>query len=434
MHIDVEAHTIMYQVIIGFGILLLLYILLIKEYFHRTVAAGLTAALTLIVLILLGRRTYMEILEGIDVDTIILLMAMMTMVTIMAEANIFTYLAIKIINKTYKNPFLLMTILCLSTGIISGFIDNVTTVILMTPIIINIAKRIRIDPRPLLVAIILESNIGGTATLIGDPPNILIGTFADLGFNDFIVNLGPIVAIDMIVTLAILRLIFKDWFNMWKHRIRYFTIDETIEINRPLMYKSLIIFSITIVLFLLEDTLGYPPAIPALIGAGLLLATASREVTIHRALEGVEWTTLVFFIFMFIIIRGVQILGVMDFIAGNIASLNISKEALIIVIVWVSAIFSAFVDNIPFVMSMIPVIQKLNMTLGIAGPVLYWALSLGGCLGGNGTLLGASANIVVASVAEKHGYDISFKYFLGKGMPIMIITVGLATIYLLLFY
>ena len=425
---------IMYHVFIGFGILFLLYILLIKEYFHRTVAAGLTAALTLVVLILLGRRTYMEVLEGIDVDTIILLMAMMTMVTIMAEANIFTYLAIKIIKKTHKNPFLLMTILCLSTGIISGFIDNVTTVILMAPIIINIAKRIRIDPRPLLVAIILESNIGGTATLIGDPPNILIGTFADLGFNDFIVNLGPIVAIDMIVTLAILKFIFKDWFTMWKHRIRYFAIDETIEINRPLMYKSLIIFSITITLFFLEDTLGYPPAIPALIGAGLLLATTSREVTIHRALEGVEWTTLVFFIFMFIIIRGVQILGVMDFIAGNIASLNMPKEALIIVIVWVSAIFSAFVDNIPFVMSMIPVIQKLNMTLGIAGPVLYWALSLGGCLGGNGTLVGASANIVVASVAEKHGYDISFKYFLGKGMPIMIVTVGLATIYLLLFY
>jgi len=200
---------IMYHVFIGFGILFLLYILLIKEYFHRTVAAGLTAALTLVVLILLGRRTYMEVLEGIDVDTIILLMAMMTMVTIMAEANIFTYLAIKIIKKTHKNPFLLMTILCLSTGIISGFIDNVTTVILMAPIIINIAKRIRIDPRPLLVAIILESNIGGTATLIGDPPNILIGTFADLGFNDFIVNLGPIVAIDMIVTLAILKFILR---------------------------------------------------------------------------------------------------------------------------------------------------------------------------------------------------------------------------------
>ena len=434
MRIGVEAYMVMYYVIIGFGILLFLYILLIKEYFHRAVAAGLTAALTLVVLILLGRHEFMEVLEGIDIDTIILLMAMMIMVTIMAESKIFTYLAVKIIKKTHRSPFLLMTILCLLTGVISGFIDNVTTVILVTPIIINIAERIRIDPRPLLIAIILESNIGGTATLIGDPPNILIGTFADLGFNDFIVNLGPIAVVDMVVALIVLKFIFKDWFNMWRHRARYFDIDEIIEINRPLMYKSLIIFSITIVLFLLEDTLGYPPAIPALIGAGLLLAMASKEVTIHRALEGVEWTTIVFFIFMFIVIRGIQILGVMDFIAGNIASLNMSKDALIIVILWVSAILSAFVDNIPFVMSMIPVIQKLNIALGIGGPILYWALSLGGCLGGNGTLVGASANIVVASVAEKHGYDISFRYFLGKGMPIMVITVGLATVYLLLFY
>ncbi len=434
MCVNAEAYMVMYNVVIGFGILLLLYVLLIKEYFHRTVAAGLTAALTLLILMPLGRRAYMEVLEGIDVDTIILLMAMMTMVTIMAEANIFTYLAVKIIKKTHRNPFLLMAILGISTGVISGFIDNVTTVILMTPIIINIARRIRVDPRPLLIAIIIESNIGGTATLIGDPPNILIGSAAGLGFNDFVVNLGPIVAVDMIVALVILKIIFRRWFYAWRYRVKHFVIDEAVEINRPLMYKSLIIFSLTIALFSLEDILGYPPAIPALIGAGLLLATASREVTIHRALEGVEWTTLVFFIFMFIIIRGIEILGVMDYIANSILSLSMPKEALIIVIIWVSAILSAFVDNIPFVMSMIPVIQGLNKALGIVNPVLYWALSLGGCLGGNGTLVGASANIVVASVAEKHGYDISFKYFLSKGMPIMIVTVGLATIYLLLFY
>ncbi len=434
MCVNAEAYMVMYNVVIGFGILLLLYVLLIKEYFHRTVAAGLTAALTLLILMPLGRRAYMEVLEGIDVDTIILLMAMMTMVTIMAEANIFTYLAVKIIKKTHRNPFLLMAILGISTGVISGFIDNVTTVILMTPIIINIARRIRVDPRPLLIAIIIESNIGGTATLIGDPPNILIGSAAGLGFNDFVVNLGPIVAVDMIVALVILKIIFRRWFYAWRYRVKHFVIDEAVEINRPLMYKSLIIFSLTIALFSLEDILGYPPAIPALIGAGLLLATASREVTIHRALEGVEWTTLVFFIFMFIIIRGIEILGVMDYIANSILSLSMPKETLIIVIIWVSAILSAFVDNIPFVMSMIPVIQGLNKALGIVNPVLYWALSLGGCLGGNGTLVGASANIVVASVAEKHGYDISFKYFLSKGMPIMIVTVGLATIYLLLFY
>ncbi len=198
--------------------------------------------------------------------------------------------------------------------------------------------------------------------------------------------------------------------------------------------KSIAAFILTIILFLLEDVIGYPPAIPAVIGTGILLATASREVSIHMALEGVEWTTLVFFVFMFIVIRGIEILGVMDFIANSIATLHLPLELLIIIIVWVPALLSALVDNIPFVMSMIPVIKQLNTMMGISSPVLFWALSLGGCLGGNGTLVGASANIVVASIAEKHGYNISFKYFFKQGLPVTILTIFLATIYLLLFY
>lgn len=424
----------MHNIIIGFLLLGLLYFLLIKEYYHRTVAAGLVASLTLIVLIMYGRYSYIEILEGIDVDTIILLLSMMTMVTIMAHTNLFTYLAVKIIKKTYKNPFILMAFLSLITGLISGFIDNVTTVILMTPIILDIAKKIHVDPRPLLLAIVFESNIGGTATLIGDPPNIIIGSAADLGFNDFLFNLGPIVAVDMILGILLLKFIFKDWFREWKYRTQKFNLHEEIEVNKPLMYKTLFAFFLTIGLFLLEDKLGYPPAIPAVIGAGLVLTFASKEVTIHEALEGVEWTTLVFFIYMFIIIKGIQLLGVMDFIANSILALSLPKEALILLIVWVTAILSAFIDNIPFVMSMIPVIKYLNYSLGIHTPVLYWALSLGGCLGGNGTIVGASANIVVASMAEKHGYSISFKKFLKTGMPIMAVTVLASTVYLLLFY
>lgn len=425
----------MLGIVAGFAILVFLYALLVTERYHRTVAAGLAASVTLLVLIVMGFRDFKAVIEGIDVDTIVLLMSMMTMVTIMAESNVFTYLAVKLIDRTHDNPFLLMAILGLVTGVISGYIDNVTTVVLISPIILDIARKTRIDPRPLLITIILESNIGGTATLIGDPPNILIGSAADLGFNDFLLNLGPIVALDMAVALAMVKLMYRPWFSEWRRRMRFFRVTAgEIRVHRPLMAKSLAAFAVTIVLFLLEDVIGYPPAIPAVIGAGILLATASREVTIHRALEGVEWTTLVFFIFMFIVIRGVELLGVMDYIAGSIAAMHLSKQLLVVTIVWVSAILSALIDNIPFVMSMIPVIKSLNQAMGITSPVLYWALSLGGCLGGNGTLVGASANIVVASIAEKKGYNISFRYYLARGMPVTLATVALATLYLLAFY
>ncbi len=423
-----------HHILIGFMILAFLYYLLVKEYFHRTVAAGLTASITLLALILMGRGYFREVIEGIDVDTLVLLMSMMTMVTIMAHSNLFSYLALKLIRKTHGNPFYLMAILGLATGGISAFVDNVTTVVLMTPIIIDISRRLRVDPRPLLLAIVFESNIGGTATLIGDPPNILIGSATGLGFNDFIVNLGPIVAVDMVTTLFLLKVFYKDWFKEWSYRLKRTVIVERIKVHRPLMIKSLIAFAVTIALFTLEDVIGYPPAIPAMIGAGILLATASREVSIHTALEGVEWTTLVFFVFMFVVIRGVEIMGVMDYIADLIAGLGISREYMIIMIVWVSAVLSAFVDNIPFVMSMIPVIKHLNSIMGVTSPALFWALSLGGCLGGNGTLVGASANVVVASLSEKHGYSIGFNYYLKYGMPVMVLTVGLANLYLLLFY
>ncbi len=423
-----------HHVLVGFALLFFLYFLLVKEYFHRTVAAGLTASLTLLALILMGRGYFREVIEGIDVDTIVLLMSMMTMVTIMAHSHLFTYLAVKLIKKTHGDPFLLMAILSLSTGAVSAFVDNVTTVVLMTPIILDITRKLRVDPRPLLLSIVFESNIGGTATLIGDPPNILIGSATGLGFNDFLFNLGPIVAVDMFATILLLKYMFHGWFEEWKYRLKHTIAVEEIKVHRPLMIKSIIAFSITIVLFLLEDVIGYPPAIPAMIGAGILLATASREVTIYKALEGVEWTTLVFFVFMFVVIRGIEIMGVMDFIATSMASLGFGKELMIIVIIWISAILSAFVDNIPFVMSMIPVIKDLNRFLGITSPVLFWALSLGGCLGGNGTLVGASANVVVASIAEKHGYSIRFNYYLKYGLPVMLLTVGLANMYLLLFY
>ncbi len=424
----------MLNVLIGFAVLGLLYVLLIKEIMHRTVAAAFTASLTILILFLLNIHAYEELLMGIDIDTILLLMSMMIMVTIMSRSNLFTYIAILIIKKTGDNPFILMSILGLIAGTISAFIDNVTTVILITPIILQIAREIRMDPRPLLLAIVFESNIGGTATLIGDPPNILIGTAADLGFNDFIVNLSPIVAVDALITLIIFKLLYKNWFNEWRKRAKNIYIEEHVELDKPLLYKSLSVFIFVIILFFLEDAFHYPPAIPAVIGAGLLLACVARSISIHEVLEGVEWSTLVFFIFMFIVIRGVELLGVMDFIASSISSLNLSREIIIVIIVWVSAIFSAFVDNIPFVMSMIPVIKYLNHVLHITNPVLYWALSLGGCLGGNGTLVGASANVVVASIAEKHGYSINFNYFMKRGMIIMIITVALSTIYLLLFY
>ncbi len=423
------------HVSIGFAVLVVLYGLLVFEVMHRTAAALLSAAIILILNVILRFTDYTDLIRGIDLNTILLLMSMMMIVSVLSRTGVFGYLASKILLKFYLSPFLLIITLTTITAVVSAFIDNVTTVLLITPIVLEIMDKLRIDPRPVLMAIVFASNIGGTATLIGDPPNIIIGSAAGLGFNDFIFNLAPAVALDFLLFLVLIRIMYSRWIVHYKKRVgRLGEIKAgKTYIDRPMLYRVLGILFLVLVMFLLEDFFEYPPAIPPLIGVGLLMLL-SRNIDIENVLRDVDWSTLVFFAAMFVVIRGVERLGVMDFIANGISSMTSDFTMLLLLIVWISAIVSAFVDNIPFVMSMIPVIAAISRTIGVDAIPLYWALSLGGCLGGNGTIVGASANVVVAGISDRHGYHISFKTFMRYGMPVLFLTVGFSSIYLVLRY
>ncbi len=421
-------------VVLGFAILILMYVLLTFEVMHRTAVAILAAAIVVGLNIALRFSTFEELLLGIDLDTILLLMSMMIIVGVLSKTGVFEYIASVMLYKFHAHPMLLLSILSAMTAGISAFIDNVTTVLLVAPIVIEMARRINVDPRPLLLSIVFASNIGGTATLIGDPPNIIIGSAAKLGFMDFIRHLTPIVVADLGLFIVLTRFLYRRWIASYGERARVLKKQWSTPIDRDLLRRVEIVLGVVLGLFFLEDVLGYPPAIPAMIGAGITMVFIRKRMTIDEVLRFVDWSTLVFFISMFIAIRGIEKMGVMDFIAQSIIALSTSFAALLMIVLWLSAFVSAFVDNIPFVMAMIPVIRSLTRTLGVDPMPLYWALSLGGCLGGNGTLVGASANIVVAGIAEKYGYHISFRTFLKYGMPVMVATVGLAAIYLILRY
>ena len=422
---------------IGGLVLVVLYILLTLEVAHRTVVALIMAGIVLLLNVIIGFSSYIELLEGIDIDTILLLMSMMIMVSILSETGFFSFIASKVLIKYFNKPYQLVIILTGLTAAVSAFIDNVTTVLIITPIVIEVCQRIRIDPRPLLVMIVFASNIGGTATLIGDPPNILIGTHADLGFMDFIYHVTPAVLAIFLVFILVVRLIFRKWFKIYYEKIEGVErsrVAYSVSMDKRRVEIVLFPFLLVIILFILEDLLGYPPAVPALIGVGILFAMIGRDIDIDEVLHRVDWTTLVFFMAMFIIIKGVEKLGLMHAIAYGLLGFSSNKAILLVMIAWVSALISAFVDNIPFTMTMLPVIDIIAESVSYDITPLYWALSLGACLGGNGTLVGASANIVVAGIAEKHGYPISFKGFLKYGMIVTTISLIISTIYLLLRY
>ncbi|MCD6340758.1 MAG: ArsB/NhaD family transporter [Desulfurococcales archaeon] len=420
----------------GFGILAFLYVLLTLEVMHRTSAALLTLAVVMVLNVFLRFADFRDLLEGIDIDTILLLMCMMIIVGVLSKTGFFSYVASKILSHFYRNSIMLILILSGFTAAVSAFIDNVTTVLLVTPMVLAIFNELRLDPRPALLAIVFASNIGGTATLIGDPPNIIIGSVAKLGFMSFIRNLTPIVAVCFFVFILVFKVMNKKWlvtYNEFASRVEL-GLKHYQQVDKPFLMKMSVILLLVITLFFLEDILEYPPAIPAIIGAGLAVTLARKYIKIEDLLHFVDWTTLVFFISMFMIVRGVQRLGTIDFIAHAISGMAGTSVATLMLILWISAVMSAFIDNIPFVMAMVPTIPVIASSIGISSTPLYWALSLGACLGGNGTLVGASANVVVAGIAEKYGYHISFGYFLKYGMSTMLITVGVSAIYLILRY
>lgn len=424
---------------IGFAILITLYTLLTLEIFHRTVIALIMVGIVFIINLILRYAPFTQLIEAIDLDTILLLMSMMMLVSIMSKTGVFSYIAHHILLKFYNKPFTLIAVLTSLTAFISAFVDNVTTVLIIAPIVIEVCRRLRIDPRLILLAIVFSSNIGGTATLIGDPPNIIIGSLAHLGFMAFVYNLTPVIVVDFIFFLLLIKILYRGWLNEYRKGISKLSstvngLRISVKLRRKDLIEVLIPFFIVIVLFMLEDVLKYPPAIPALIGSAILLVLMGRRINIEEVLKDIDWSTLVFFMAMFIVIKGIEKLGFMKFIADFILNFSADFIIMILLVVWLSAIVSAFVDNIPFVMTMMSALLILAKSLSYNITPLYWALSLGGCLGGNATLVGASANIVVAGIADKYGYHISFKYFMKYGMPAMLLTVGISSIYLVLRY
>ncbi|MDP4084958.1 MAG: ArsB/NhaD family transporter [Bacillota bacterium] len=414
--------------VIALAIFLLAYGFIISEQIHRTTIAMIGGLL----MIAFGIFDQNKAIHYIDFNTIGLLVGMMIIVSITAQTGVFEYIAIVSAQKVKGAPIKILIVLSLFTALASAFLDNVTTVLLVVPVTISITKQLKVPPIPFLLSEIFASNIGGTATMIGDPPNLMIGSAVkDLTFMSFIDNLTFINFIILLVTVLILTFIYrrqlKTTNDLRKHLL---SKDARHELkDRLLLSKCLIVVILTLLGFFFHQFIHIETATIALIGAFiLLLLTGDKYLT--TTLEKVEWTTLFFFIGLFVIVGGLVETGLIGALAKKAMLLTGGEvKSTTFLVLWMSALISAFVDNIPFVATMIPLIKEMGH-LGITNlDPLWWSLSLGACLGGNGTLIGASANLVVAGLASKEGHQISFIKFLVIGFPLMLISILISTIY-----
>ena len=419
------------HIIIGLLIFIITYGIIISEKINRTTISIFGAALMLVFFI----ETQEAAIEHIDFNTIGILIGMMVIVNIIKRTGIFEYVAIKSAKLSGGSIFKLIVILSSVTAVSSSLLDNVTTILLIAPVTMVIAESLEINPVPLLIPEILASNIGGTATLIGDPPNIMIGSAANISFMDFVINLGPIVVVILIITFILLKFILKNSLGYEERNYKkILDMDElkTIKDNK-LLIKSGIVLGITILGFALHDVLGYESATVALFGAALLLMVS--KVDPEEILIDVEWATIAFFIALFVLVGGLEEIGALDFLAMKLFDITEGDTVVTaILILWVSAIASAFLDNIPFVATMIPLITNLARLGNMDVTVLWWALSLGACLGGNGTIFGASSNVIVSGMIQKKGYRMTFGHYFKIAFPLMIVSIVLSTIYLYIFY
>ena len=421
--------------IVAIVIFVAAYALIISEKIHRTII-GICGAMLMILLGIINQETA---IHHIDFNTLGLLMGMMVIVNITSETGLFNYLAIWAAKKVKAKPISLLVALSLLTAVCSALLDNVTTVLLTVPITFSITKQLNVDVKPFLIAQILSSNIGGTATLIGDPPNIMIGSAVGLQFMDFITNLTAICILIFIVTIALLIVIYgKKLHTTDELREKVMQLDEKSQIVEPrLLKKCLFALAITISLFVLHGQLHLDTATAAMTGAGLLLLISfpQKEAMIAKVLSKVEWLAIFFFAGLFILVGALVETGVIKMLAEEAIKItNGDLTATSMLILWMSAYASAFIDNIPFVATLIPLIQDMGqMGMTNLDPV-WWSLSLGACLGGNGTLIGASANVVVASMAAQRGKPISFISFMKIALPMMTLSLAISSVYIWLRY
>ena len=426
---------------IGVAIFAAAYLFIASEKVDKTIAAMLGAGL----MIALGVAGFNDMLGKIDLNVLGLLIGMMVIVNIMATTGVFEYLAVKIARQTKGNGVLVVMEFLLATAFISAFMDNVTTVILMAPVTILITQLLRLPTVPILIMEAIFSNIGGTATLIGDPPNILIGASCNLSFNDFLINLTPVVLIVMAVTLGVVLLQMRKNLRTAPSAVAQVRLTEPkLAILEPArLSRSMWVFAFVLLGFFTSRLTGLEPGIIAICGAFVMALVCKIELS--HMLEKVEWNTILFFSGLFMMVGALEIDGVFNSLGQWMIHMTDGNFALtMMIILWGSAILSAVIDNIPLVISMIPLIQSIVpifagqmgiadseelITAQIREP-LFWALALGACLGGNGTLIGASANVVVCQIARKNRYPGTFWQFTRYGFPLMILSVAICSVYL----
>ena len=418
------------------------YAVIVSEKVNRAIASLLGAGL----MIMLGVLNQETAISGIDFNTLGLLTGMMVIVSITKRSGIFQYIAVWSAKKVKAHPWGILLMLSVVTAVFSALLDNVTTVLLIVPVTLLICHELDLSPYPYLFAEIFCSNIGGTATLIGDPPNIMIGSAVNLTFNDFLFNLAPVVPIILLMTLGILYYVWGRKLQATdeaRKRIMGFREQDAITDTR-LLKQSLTVLALVIGGFIMARPLQLEPASIAMFGAALLLLLSNlhrspeqQSENVQQIFAKVEWVTIFFFIGLFVAVKGIEQAGVLDLLADRALGLTGGDMTLTaLTILWISAIVSAIVDNIPFVATMIPLIKSMAPTFGGAENLmpLWWSLALGACLGGNGSLVGASANLIVAGFAERSGHRIRFLPFMAAAFPLMILSIIVASIYIYLRY
>jgi len=444
-----DEQTIVSHVIFGWDpfwvstiLFILTYAVIITERVNRAIVADLGAGL----MIVLGVLNQEQAIAGVDFNTLGLLTGMMVIVAITRRCGVFQYVAIWSAKRVEARPWGILLMLSVVTAVFSALLDNVTTVLLIAPVTLLITEELKVNPYPYLFAEIFASNIGGTATLIGDPPNIMIGSAVNLTFNDFLLNLAPITPLIMLITLIIIYFLWGRGLEATdeaRRRVMQFRERDAIT-DKVLLKKSLAVLALVVIGFVLAHPLHLEPATIAMFGAGILLLLNNlgekpEEQTedVHRSFAEVEWVTIFFFVGLFIVVSGIEHAGLLEILANWVLELTGGDMTITaIAIIWVSAIASTVVDNIPFVATMIPMIKSMAPTFGGAENLmpLWWSLALGACLGGNGSLIGASANLIVAGFAERAGHRIAFLRFMALAFPLMLVSIVVATVYVYLRY
>jgi Na+/H+ antiporter NhaD/arsenite permease-like protein len=412
------------------------YALIASEKVHRVAAALGGAAIMLLIHATDAEAAFFSEHAGIDWNVIFLLLGMMIIVGVLKETGVFEYLAIWAAKRARGRPFRLMALLVIITAVASALLDNVTTVLLIAPVTFLVCERLGLRVAPYLIAEALASNIGGAATLVGDPPNIIIASRAGLTFNDFLVHMAPMVILLMVVFVGLCRVLFRSAFVHDEERAaEIMSLNEREAIRDPrLLWQSLAVLAVVMVAFVLHPVLHYEPSVVALLGAGVLVA--ATKITTEQALREVEWHTLVFFAGLFVMVGGLVETGVIGLISEQAVSATEGRLGFTtMLLLWASAGLSAIVDNIPYVATMSPIVSELvSASGGEQAQVLWWALAFGADLGGNATAVGAAANVVVLGIAARNRTPISFWEFTRYGLVVTVVTVALVTPYLWLRY